>query len=278
MKSWFFVAAVAFLATLSVTAFSASGGDAEHLTVLSLTKVKEILQKQGFSSGWIVSVTRNSTGTRLFIVYHAPTNADWQTIVTKVTANDIQVDQVQAATAYFDDDGQVVCESKDNALVFRSGKRIALTPYSHWGFAPGGRIFYLDQDGNGAALFKTTEPDKPLVNLDPTFIPEDIFERDDGKIYVFGQTSHRVDPKAGARGYLISHSGDEFRIDNNIDLSWMGGVVDMSGTADRVLLESKSDLFPTWTIYDLNSKKSTRKGRVNGYGVFLDKALHDRFK
>ena len=278
MKAVFFAAAVVFLSALVGTAFAASNDDARCLTLLSLGKVKEILRKQGFSGGWVVSVTRNSLGTKLFIVYHTPTNADWQTIVTTITANDLRVDRLRAATAYFDDDGQVVCESKDNALVFRGGKTIALTPYSHWGFAPGGRIFYLDQDGKGASLFRTSEPDKPLVSLDPTFVPQNVFECDDGKVFVFGQTSHRVDPKAGARGYLISHSGNEFKINKSIDLSWMGGVNDTSGSGETVLLESNSDLFPAWTLYDLTTKKGSRMGRAKGYGLFLDKALQDQFK
>lgn len=278
MKSTFALAALVLLAVLAVTGLGANNDDAGRLTVLSLDKVNEILQKQGLTGGWVVSVTRNSTGTMLFVVYHMPTNADWQTKVATITANKLRVDSVQAATAYFSDDGQVVCESKDNALVFQNGTKIPLNLYSHWGFAPGGRIFYLNQDGKGASLFRTSEPDKPLLSLDPNFVPQDIFECDDGKIFVFGQTSHRVDPKAGARGFLISRTGSEFKIEKSIDLSWMGGVIDMSGNGDMVLLESKSDLFPTWMLYDLNTKKRNRMGRAKGYGLFLDKSLRDQFR
>lgn len=284
MKCTSFFAAVVLFAALTVTTLGTNSDEADCLTLLSWDKVVEILRKQGLTGGVLFSVTRNSAGTMLFIVYQKPasaevaTNSDWQTKVATITANTLRVDSIQAPAAGFDDSGRVVCMVEGNALVFQTGKKIPLNMYNKWSFAPGGRIFLLDQDGKGASLFRTSEPDKLILSLDPNFVPQDIFECDDGKIFVFGQTSHRIDPKAGARGFLISRAGSEFKIDKSIDLSWMGGVIDMSGNGDMVLLESKSDLFPTWTLYDLNTKKRNRMGRAKGYGLFLDKSLRDQFK
>ncbi len=270
----------AFLACVGLfeTALPAGVDGAGHedifkLTSLSDKPLRRILQKQGVSGGYVVSLSRNSTGTKLFAVYHMPTNGNWTTVMATISTNYVRLDQVDGATGAFDDNGRNVCVVKDQELVFRDGKRVAFTPLTRWGFAPGGNIFYLSGPGKATSIFRTSNPTEPLLTLDG-FYSQHLFQIGE-EIFVFGYTRSKSDSKATGR--RIIHEDGAYRVAEQIDLPRVGGVVDMAQDGRSVLLTSGGDLFATWSLYDLKTHKRTRLGHEKWYGFFLDPSLHDLF-
>jgi hypothetical protein len=72
--------------------------------------------------------------------------------------------------------------------------------------------------------------------------------------------------------------GGGIRVERNIDLPWAGGVRDMNVTADVLLVEGKRDLFPEWTLYNVNTQQQISLGVAKEYGLFLDPSLRPLFQ
>ena len=67
-------------------------------------------------------------------------------------------------------------------------------------------------------------------------------------------------------------------VNQEIDLSLAGGVIDLAVSSDLLLVESKSDLFPVWFLVDIKTAKRERIGFAGEKGFFLANELGDRLK
>lgn len=243
-----------------------------NLIRISERTLRPILKGVGLSSGYISSVTRNSQGTKLSVSYTMPTNSHWGDLVATISTNGVRVQKLQGQTAYLHDNGVIVCTASNRVLVFASGERVSLDADFRWGFSPGARVFYRDS-AQGASLFRTSEPRRPIVRLPEGFAPDRLFDAAD-KIFVFGRNYTRPGQWTLA-GFILSNAGSNYTVIEKIDLSWTGYAVDMDTENGVLLTRGKGDIVAFWRLYNLKTKKRSRIIWPKDYGFFLNKSLRD---
>jgi len=83
-------------------------------------------------------------------------------------------------------------------------------------------------------------------------------------------------PSSYAVCLVVEDSDGRFKISGRHTFEWAAGIVDVDPDANRLLLWNKSDLFTTAHVFDLNTKRRSRVGGVEGFELFLKHDLLTR--
>jgi len=143
--------------------------------------------------------------------------------------------------------------------------------HTRFAVAPGGRFFCFRRAQGQTKLLQTGAEENGELDLPANFYATSLFEGPAG-ITVFGSVSNRV------VGLAIVRDQSGFRIADQFDLSWAGGVLDMDPVAGTLLVEGKSDMFPKWYLYDLADQKRKSLGFGKEFAVFLRPATASAVK
>ncbi len=217
------------------------------------------------------SVWRDGTGTKLYLGAYTQTNDE--TVVAVLSRAGSEVRRVRGGGPIFGDDGKLVCSITNHTLVFSRGETIRFTPYSRFGFSPGGALFFYFRDvTNGAAVFRSSDPGRPLFELPQGFMPQTVFFQT-GLVFLFGQRFKPGSPKISATGLVYSLEDQRATLKKEIGLSRFAGVTDMDASSGLLLVEGEGELARTWGLLNPDTGRYTRRGWSQGSGLFLDEEL-----
>jgi len=271
-KFRFLVSIARMLAMMPISVTAMDTTNLSELVVFDTKSIKAILNANGLETSYIRGLARNSKGTRIF--FECSGRTDGETLVISQSLDGTQVQPVGGVSPVFNDDGKLVSSVVDHVLTFQSGTKLSLNPHARFGFTPGATFFFLYEPSKGAFVYRADAPENPVAKLPGDFIPQRIFERTN-RVFVFGQKFDAPRSKTDAVGVILKWNGKNFEVDQEIDLSWAGGVIDMDTVNDSLLVETRRDLFPSWINFDLQTSKRISVGISQEHGLFLDRRFRN---
>jgi hypothetical protein len=96
-----------------------------------------------------------------------------------------------------------------------------------------------------------------------------------GKIYVCGQSYRKTNGNYDSQAVclVVRDNGGQFHVQNRQSFEWASGIIDVDPYSERLLLCTKSDLFPLVYVYDLPTGKRHWVGSFMSFQFFLVKDL-----
>jgi hypothetical protein len=257
------------------TQASSNENPTNRLVVFSSKRLAQLLASAGLPDTSVRKVSRNADGTKVFI--ECPGRTNGTTTLLIISTNGATIRHIHGLSPILGEDEQVVSLVVDHVLSFQDGNKIKLSPYTRQGFTPEAQHFFFYHPDEGTSVRRVAEPNKPLLNLEKGFIPQDIFEHEN-RIFVFGHLHNREKSQSTTQGLILLCDANGYSIERKIDLSWAGGVRDMEVNGGVLLVEGRQDLLPPWTLYNLNTEKRTPLGIAKEYGLFLTPSLRSVFE
>jgi hypothetical protein len=223
-----------------------------------------------------VRVWRSAAGTKLYIGAYTYTNN--QTVVEILSDAGSETKRVRGGAPVLAADDSLICSITNHTLVFAGGRTISFAAPSGFDFSPGGGFFFYFSDiASGAAVFRSSDPQRPLFEVPRGFMPQNIFVATN-TVFLFGKKFKPGSAKTAASGLVFSLDGKAARLKREIDLSRFGGVLDMDPSTGLLLVEGKGDLVRRWGLLNPETGEYKSRGRSQGAAFFLDEALVKRLE
>ena len=226
------------------------------------TDVVRFLNRNGISVDVVDAVVRNASGDELFVALF-PTDTN-KLEALRISTNGIKRIPSPGRRVFAPADehfGAWLTKTGD-AVVFRGGGSIQLPQFALFDLDPSGRYFIIGEKPSRTWIGRANSlQDQQLVAED--VLGSRVFAKD-GHLFVSGTTR-----SGAAVCVMLVDNGGRFNIIDRHTFEWAAGIVDVDPDAKRLLLWNKSDLFTTAYVYDLNTKRRSRVGGVNGFELFL---------
>ena len=231
--------------------------------------VAKVLREGGIAVDSVDWLRRDAFGTKLLAFIssqHSP-----ETRLVTITSTGLSSVVSPGSRAFTNREGAWVAWTDDytKGVHFRGGELLELPEFALFDIDPGGDYFIIGDPPNSAWLGRIASPSQK-VRIASDVLGMHVFAGN-GKIYVCGQSYRMIngnyDPQAVC--LTVKDEGGQFRVLDRKSFQWASGVVDVDPFSERLLLQNKSDLFPTIYLYDLGTGKRYRVGNPKSIQVFL---------
>jgi hypothetical protein len=281
--------------------------DAPHLFAYRHDDLLNYVKKAGYSDFSLDKVTRNSTGTILYL--HDYYRTDKRSIILSAsTVGEIKKIVPPSGGGYLNDQGEFVVWVDDvkNGLRFKKGDFRDIVPSGYFGVDPSGQYFFIGYSSGVKVINNETVQAGPLKYFteissidEPTKVlystnirVENIFFKDN-RIYLFARNvrnfkglgdyeEHEIICQILKKADSIFVLEEEIHIPRSKPSPSPFAVVDLDPWSDNVLLVDVKDeplsFLTAWYLFDLKTKKTTKVGRAKDYGFFLQEDILKRYQ
>jgi len=281
--------------------------DVPHLFVYKHDDLLNYVKKAGYSDASLDEVTRNSTGTILYL--HDYYRADKRNIILSVSAGgEIKKILPPSGGGYLNDQGEFVAWVDDvkKGLRFKNGYFRDIVPSGYFGVDPSGKFYFIGYTSGVKVINNETVQTGPLKYFteissidEPTKVlystnirVENIFFRDN-RIYLFARNVRNFKGLGDYEEHeiicqILKKADSMFVLEEQINIPRPKpspspfAVVDLDPWSDNVLLVDVKDMpfsfLTAWYLFDLKSKKMTKVGRAKDYGFFLQEDILKRYQ
>mgnify|MGYP001591409589 CR=1 FL=1 len=282
--------------------------DVPHLFAYKHDDLLNYVKKAGYSDFSLDKVTRNSTGTILYL--HNFYRSDKNTLILSVSARgNIKKILPPAKFVHLNDIGEFVAWTDDikQGVHFRNGKFHSVIPiFGYFGVDPSGKFYFIGYSSGVKVLNNETVQTGPLKYFteissidEPTKVlystnirVENIFFKDN-RIYLFARNVRNFKGLGDYEEHeiicqILKKADSMFVLEEEINIPRPKpspspfAVVDFDPWSDKVLLVDVKDMpfsfWTAWYLFDLKSKKMTKVGRAKDYGFFLQEDILKRYQ
>ena len=282
--------------------------NAPHLFAYKRDDILNHIKKVGYSDFSPDEITRNSTGTSLYL--HNYYRADKGSIILSVSAGgNIKRIVPPAKFAHLNDTNEFVAWTDDikQGVHFKNGKFRSVIPlFGYFGVDPSGQFFFIGHSSGVKVINNETVQTGPLkyfteissisepvkVLYSTNIRVENIFFKDN-RIYLFARNLCNF---KGLGRYeeceiicqILKRTDSKFELEEEIHIPRPKprpspfAVVDLDPWSNNVLVVDEMDMpfsfLTAWYLFDLKTKKMTKVGRAKDYGFFLKEDILTRYQ